>query len=270
MESLESIKKEPNPEEMIDILKNDHGILPSLAGGQVDLLLAMSNQEEGDRPVSEMILAGFEQDLDFVGLAQFLRENFGQSFAQKLAIKEINYQKDTVYFRLAQKHYYIPLENFLSLTKTFPSLVEYKLRAQAFSKWNSQLRLQQDKTLLNTPINIFAFLPSDLAKAQYLEDVVEEDKMKLYKLGTVAHELAHHLYDYLFSEEDLLAWAKVVDAENFSTGYADSYDETNFSNDEKFSEAVRLYTTVPQYLASHFPEVFAFIKNKLDALLKQD
>lgn len=268
MESWESIKKEPSPKEMVDILKSDHGILPSLAGGQVDLLLAMRNQEEGDRPVQEMILVGFEQDPDFASLAQFLRENFGHSFTQKLSIKEINYQKDAVYFRLSDKQYYIPLENFLSLIETFPSLLEHKLRAQAFSKWNTQIRLQQDKAPLNTPINIFAFLPSDLAKVQYLEDVAEEDKMKLYKLGTVAHEIAHHLYDYLFTSEDLSAWKTVVEVENFSTDYAATYEETNFSNDEKFSEAIRLYTTVPQYLASHFPEVFAFIKNKLDTLLK--
>lgn len=270
MEKFETTRTEHSPEELVHILKNDYSIDSVQAGGQTEMLLAMYGQELGDKTVEAIDFSGFENDQDFASLEDFLAENFGKNLGQRIFVKEINYQAEVVNFSLAGKEYYVPLEQFLSLQEKFPQLKEHRFRAESFSKWNMQLRFAQNKQALNTPIKFYAFLAQDLENKDYLADVPEQDKMKAYKLGTVAHEIAHHIYDYLFTEADLAAWDRLAREENFSTDYSGKYAEAKFENDEKFTEAVRLYTTVPQYLSSHFPQVFSFVKNKLDYFRKQD
>jgi hypothetical protein len=94
--------------------------------------------------------------------------------------------------------------------------------------------------------------------------------MRYHKLGTIAHEIAHHVYDYLMDADMRAEWRELVDGMQPITDYAKSYAEKKQKYDEFFTEAVRLKTTVPDYLKTNFPEINKFLTDNFPSIKNED
>jgi hypothetical protein len=108
----------------------------------------------------------------------------------------------------------------------------------------------------------------------YLADIgleSEEDRMRAYILGVIAHEVAHqyeHQLENNFFDEYREIMTEEVAPEKrskFVTDYVLKHSEVYNSGEqeifqEDFAEAVRIYTTNPDYLIKNYPRRFAFIE----------
>ena len=107
----------------------------------------------------------------------------------------------------------------------------------------------------------------DAVGLQYLKEIPKEQQLEKYALGSIAHEIGHHIFEHvvLKSEQveeiiELLSLATI-------TEYADSFDTRDnpyLAYHEKFSEMVRLYTTAPGYLRNNSPELFDLASKLLE------
>ena len=98
----------------------------------------------------------------------------------------------------------------------------------------------------------------------------EDDQMRAYVLGTIAHEVAHRYDNQL--ERKIFEEYKLILEEvahqlrpKFVSDYVIKHSEMYVSDEqvlikEDFAETVRLYTTSPDYLRTNYPRRFAFIK----------
>ena len=141
-----------------------------------------------------------------------------------------------------------------------PEVKEKRYRAEAFSSWNLDENFSQK--FVPTPIYLYSY-DENLNEIEYLKDILPKEKMKLYKLGSVAHEVAHHVYDYIINPEQKKEWEQIINKINPITNYAKSYFNTKLKYEESFAEAVRLKTTVPNYLKINFPIVYQFFINNI-------
>ncbi len=98
----------------------------------------------------------------------------------------------------------------------------------------------------------------------------EEDGMRAYIFGTVAHEVAHRCEAQMsrgdFEEYHLIIKEETVPQRSkFVSDYVLRHSEVYGSNEqilfkEDFAEAVRIYTTNPDYLKTNYPRRFDFIE----------
>jgi mRNA-degrading endonuclease HigB of HigAB toxin-antitoxin module len=63
---------------------------------------------------------------------------------------------------------------------------------------------------------------------------------------------------------------ELVDGMQPITDYAKSYAEKKQKYDEFFTEAVRLKTTVPDYLKTNFPEINKFLTDNFPSIKNED
>jgi len=110
----------------------------------------------------------------------------------------------------------------------------------------------------------------------YLSDVQltnEEDKMRAYILGTVAHEVAHR-YEMQIDKKTFDDYSHIIDEEvipgrkKYVSDYVLRHQEIYGSKEkdllsEDFAEAIRIYATNPTYLQRNFPRRYAFVKSNL-------
>lgn len=98
----------------------------------------------------------------------------------------------------------------------------------------------------------------------------EDDQMRAYILGTIAHEVAHRYEDQverkIFEEYKQILGEEVAQVRpKFVSDYVVKHSEMYGSDEqlllkEDFAESVRLYTTNPDYLRTNYPRRFAFIE----------
>ena len=154
-----------------------------------------------------------------------------------------------------------------------PEIERFRYRGINFTSWNTDFNFS--KKYINTPIYIYSFHQENkkLDSFKYLENVPEQDKMKLYKLGTVSHEIAHHIYDYAMDAKKKKEWQdlsdKLLKQGKSITDYANEYSGKDLMYDEIFSEAVKIKTINPDYLKENFPEMNDFLNNNLLEINKQ-
>ena len=274
-EFLADPEKDSRIEQIFDKRNVDLGSLLKGAESEEDKIKSVNAMliKDGsfDRAVQEqhkegVVLEGFEEDSDFVDLDGILKKVFSNGLLDKCLISKIVYHSDLAYVDIGGSHFYLPLEKYKEWKKIAPEVQEFKFRAGNFEKWNTKLHLTPEFTSL--PIAIFSFDDEDLDKFDYLGSVSDEEKMRLYKLGTVFHEAGHNLYTNLVGAEERQVWRDLVDQYGNLTYYSAKYTKgmagagSGMDYGEEFAEAVRLLVATPEYLRDKFPGISDFLKDK--------
>lgn len=151
----------------------------------------------------------------------------------------------------------LPIDVYTEWEKQMPEVKNRKFRAESFVLWNTDLNFS--KKFISTPIYFYSFHGEEPEKLDYLGHISAEKKMRQYKLGTIAHEVAHHIYDYLMDADKRKEWKALVDQTSVITEYANSYAEHKLKYDEFFTEAIRLKATAGDYLKMNFPDIDKFL-----------
>ncbi len=217
---------------------------------------------------NEIDFSGFENDPDIPDAKEFVYRVFGAKLLQKSLISKIRYASDIVNIQINGIDYWLPLDVYQELESRMPEVKEKRFRAESFVKWNTDPSFS--KKFIQTPINLYSFYGEQPEELDYLTNVSAEQKMRQYKLGTIAHEIAHHIYDYLMDADKRTEWRKLVDRTPAITTYAKSYANNSKKYDEFFAEAVRLKTTVQDYLKANFPDIDQFLIDNFPSIKSFD
>ncbi len=203
-------------------------------------------------------LEGFTEDNDFSEIESFLENSFPNGLLDKALISRISYLPDTVCISL-DGNYFIPKEKYLGLKDRYKNLPKHKVRGVNRSSSN----IHPFALFRSSPMEIYSFIDEDLSDFEYLENIPEEERMRLYKLGTVSHEVGHNLYINLLEKPSRDQWQELIDNTGHLTVYSEKYSSgihgDNIRYDEEFAEAVRLMTTNSDYLKEKYLEIYEFL-----------
>lgn len=263
-------------EEIIALLKRLNFDYQGLLDSEEDeetkvrvLLEAVLKAQSYDKAVeqnrdNEVGFFGFEDDPDISDAKEFIYGAFGNELLQKCLVSNIEYQSDIVNVQIDGTDYWLPIDVYKQWEQAMPQVKQRKFRAESFVKWNTDPNFS--KKFIPTPINFYSFHGEQPETLDYLANVPNERKMRIYKLGTITHEIAHHAYDYLMDADKRVQWQRLVDDSQPITTYAESYTEGRLKYDEFFAEAVRLKTTVPDYLKTNFSEINQFLNDNFPSI----
>lgn len=210
---------------------------------------------------SQINFRGFENDEEFSDANEFICRMFGTELLQKCLISEFKYIPDKVFFQTTgDEDFWVSSEVYKSMSEEqLSEIVKHKYRATSF------IPLIKDrdscKKIIPTPIYVCSFINEKLEDLDYLDQVPEEEKMRLYKLGTISHEIGHHIYGYLMDAGMKTKWKELIDKTKDITRYSGIYKNGKEKYAEPFAESIRLKTTVPRYFKENFPEIDNFINN---------
>lgn len=256
-------------EEIVSLLKRADFDYESLLAGEGDeqtkaralleaILKAQSYTEAVEQNRNtEIDFSGFENDPDIPDVKEFVYRVFGAELLQKCLISKVKYAPHRVNVQISGTDYMLPVDVYVEWGKVMPEVKNRKFRAESFVLWNTDPNFS--KKFIPTPIHFFSFYGEQPEQLDYLAHVPAEQKMRQYKLGTITHEVAHHVYEYLMDVDKRTQWRELVDRTQAITDYAKSYTEHKLKYDEFFTEAVRLKTTTPDYLKTNFPESDQFL-----------
>jgi len=261
---------EGNRDELIvALLKRTNFDYESLLAGEGDeqtkaraLLEAILKAQSYDEAVEqnqdkEIDFSGFENDPDIPDAKEFVYRVFGVGLLQKCLISKVKYAPNRVNVQINGIDYMLPVDVYAEWEKVMPEVKNRKFRAESFVLWNTDPNFS--KKFISTPVHFYSFHGEQPEQLDYLAHVSAGEKMRQYKLGTIAHEVAHHIYDYLMDADKRTQWKELVDRNQAVTGYSKSYAEHKLKYDEFFTEAVRLKTTAPDYFKTNFPEIDQFL-----------
>ena len=229
----------------------------------------ISKQDTYQDALAEQIMSGteligFENDRDFDGLIDHMNNVLGKELLDRCLVSKIDYDPNHVLLRDDGRHYEIPTEEYPGLLAGNPELDNYRVRA--FNTANRNLH-PAAKRFQRMPIALYSFVGENLDTKDYLpEGVSDEERMKIYKLGTIVHEIAHSIHYYELTPEEWQAWGHINDQHVPFTAYAARYVGTDGWEKEQFSEAVRLYVTNRQYLDEVGAETARFLEAKFPTL----
>lgn len=256
-------------EKIVVLLKRANFDYESLLASEEDeqtkaraLLEAILKAQSYDEAVvenknKEIDFSGFENDPDIPDAKEFIYRVFGAELLQKCLVSKVKYAPDRINVQINGTDYMLPVDVYTEWEKQMPEVKSRKFRAESFVLWNTDPNFS--KKFVSTPIHFYSFHGEEPDKLDYLGHVSAEGKMRQYKLGTVAHEVAHHVYDYLMDADKRKEWKELVDRTSAITDYAKSYAEHKLKYDEFFTEAVRLKVTAPDRLKTDFPEIDQFL-----------
>ncbi|MCL5794935.1 MAG: hypothetical protein M1338_01055 [Patescibacteria group bacterium] len=203
--------------------------------------------------------SGFEQDSDLYEAKNYLHSVFSQQLLDKCLISKISYQSEIVLVGIKHLEFLLPLNKYQEWKGNMPQVQEYKFRARNLEIWNDFTR-----KYMTLPIYLYRFIDENPKQLNYLKDVPEQEKMRLYKIGTICHEIGHNIYYYLMDETKRSLWRELINKDQIHlTQYSKQYTtgtwgkQTDYS--EEFAEAIRLKTTVPQYLQEEFSKLNEFL-----------
>lgn len=256
-------------EEIVTLLKRANFDYEGLLAGEEDeqtkaraLLEAILKAQSYDEAVEqnrdeEIDFSGFENDPDIPDAKEFVYRVFGKELLQKCLISKVKYAPNRVNIQINGTDYMLPVDIYKEWEAVMPEVKNRKFRAESFAVWNIDSNFS--KKFISTSINFYSFYGEQPERLNYLAHIPTEEKMRWYKLGTITHEVAHHIYDYLMDDDKRAQWKGLVDQTQSITDYAKSYAEHKLKYDEFFTEAVRLKTTAPDYLKTNFPEIEQFL-----------
>lgn len=211
-----------------------------------------------------ILYVGFEQDEDFHDLNNQLEIVFGKDLLNKCLIEKIVYRPDVVVSEVNGRFYEIQADKFIHLMPTLPTLEAGRFRAYNTSKFNIHAGMKEYARL---PIAIYGFVGESLDSKSYLpQNISPEEKKKLYKLGTVVHEVAHSIYDYLLDDTQKEEWETINRNKTSLTEYSQTYKDGQYWLDEQFAEAIRIWATNPKYLGEEAGDIQKFIAKNLPNL----
>ncbi len=256
-------------EEIVALLKRVNFDYESLLTSEEDeqtkaraLLEAILKAQSYDEAVTEnedqdIDFSGFENDPDITDAKEFIYRIFGTELLQKCLVSKVKYAPDKINVQINGTDYMLPVDVYIEVEKQMPEVKRRKFRAESFVLWNTDPNFS--KKFIPTPIHFYSFHGEEPEKLYYLDHVSAEEKMRQYKLGTVVHEVAHHVYGYLMDADKRKEWKELVDKTSAITDYAKSYTKHKLKYDEFFTEAVRLKATAPDYLKTNFSEIDKFL-----------
>lgn len=201
---------------------------------------------------------GFGEDQDFSEIEEFIASSFSEDILRRCLISEILYSEDTVNIQINGEDFYVPTSVYSALLSS--SFEMKKFRAENFTRWNTNPDFS--KKYIPTPIFVYSFYGENTDDFSYLSTLSPEDRMKAYKLGTVAHEIAHHIYAYILQRNGnlLKEWQNLIDESGPLTDYARKYvNKADLEYEENFAEAIRLRTTAPDFLAENYSAINRFL-----------
>lgn len=216
----------------------------------------------------EIEFVGFEDDPDVVGTKDFIYEAFGKELLEECLIAQVKYTPNIVNVQIDRMDYMLPVEVYKGLEEQVPEVKSHKFRAESYPKWNTDPNFS--KKFIALPINLYSFYGETPNGLTYLADAPKASILRLYKLGTVAHEVAHHIYEYMLVADIKTSWVKVVEQTGAITAYARSYDNHELKYEEAFGEAIRLQVTMSGYLKTNFPLVADFLENNLPTIANRN
>ncbi len=125
-------------------------------------------------------------------------------------------------------------------------------------------------------IHLYSFGIEKSSDLDFLREVnldSEEDKMRAYILGVIAHEISHR-YEPSLSKQDFADYKKIVSEEampgrrKYVSDYVLKHEEIYKSAEgtlmsEDLAESVRIYTTNSNYLRQNYPRRYAFVQSLL-------
>lgn len=209
---------------------------------------------------SPIIWKGFKNNSELSNAPQQIEDVFGKEILNQSLISEVIYQPDTYFCVVGNKEYFIPEQMY--------QLKAAQLKPHKFRAMNSSdfIIHHSAKSYYRTPIRIFAFDQSEGLDQKYLQHIKNPaERKRLYKIGTINHEIGHHIVDIIVKqkEENWHDWQRIV-FENPEpiTLYSQKYCQQNVFYSEEFAEAIRLYTTSPQYLQDKYPKSFNYVQTK--------
>ena len=214
---------------------------------------------------NEIVFSGFENDPDIPDAEEFVTKAFGAELLRQSLVSKVRYVPDRINVQISGVDYMLPIDVYKEWEAVMPGVKDRKFRAESFVLWNTDPDFS--KKFIPTPIHFYSFYGEQPEQIDYLADVPDKQKMRLYKLGTIAHEVAHHVYAYLMDTNKYTQWKKLVDKTQVISAYAESYTEHEQKYyDEFFAEAVRLKTTVPDYLRNNFLEIDQFLTENFPSI----
>ncbi|MBU2578667.1 hypothetical protein KKA09_00925 [Patescibacteria group bacterium] len=256
-------------ERIIALLKRVNFDYKSLLAGEGDeqtkaralleaILKAQSYNEAVEQNRNKEIdFSGFENDPDILDAKDFIYRVFDAELLQKCLISKVKYAPDKINVQINGIDYMLPVDVYIEWEKVMPEVKNRKFRAESFVLWNTDTNFS--KKFILTPVYFYSFCGEQPEQLNYFIHIPEKEKMRRYKLGTITHEIAHHVYAYLMDADKRTQWKKLVDRTQTITEYANSYVKHKLKYDEFFTETVRLKTTVPDYLKTNFPEIDQFL-----------
>ena len=152
----------------------------------------------------------------------------------------------------------LPVDVYRQWKAEIPEVHDKKFRAESFVLYNES-RISRKYIL--TPINLYSFYGDRPEQFDYLANVPEIERMRLYKLGTISHEIAHQVFSYLMDMDKRKQWEDLIDSTQAITDYARMYQRHELKYNESFAEAIRLIITSSEYLKINFNSIYAFLKD---------
>jgi len=249
----------------------------------------------GENPPQNLEVHGeLEHDLTREEVHAFIQESFPQKLRENLPIAGIHARSDIVWVRIPQDFFgdhlaydsYVPVHQFSSFLASLPEGEAQNIQKQirrgvSYVLYNRlHPALEEKEEWLNTPIYLFnqSFDPENRAIQEgkpesegldYLSGREEREAAKLYYLGTIAHEIGHHILEkeVTSSEENREAIFPLL-REKAVTSYVTKKHITEGTIvffHENFAEAIRLFTTAPEYLREHHSELFTHLEKFMKA-----
>ncbi len=209
-------------------------------------------------------------DKDYTNIKDVTTEVFGKDLLKKCAISEVSLLSDTVNVQLGQEEFFLKTEDYLKLKQMSReiapdiNIADYKYRAFSDQNWNDP---KSGYNFFPTPIRLLKIIDEDLDdknKFPYLNGFDEAEKTRLYKLGTLFHDIGHHIYFYLLDSQKEIQWQALINKSGHLTNYSSRYSSgiagDKVKYDEEFSEAIRIYITNPKFLIDNYGDIYKFLE----------
>lgn len=207
---------------------------------------------------TEIEFSGFTHDKDILDAKEYIYQAFGAELLQKCLLSRVKYSPDIVNLLINDTEYMLPVDVYRQWKAEIPEVHDKKFRAESFVLYNES-RISRKYIL--TPINLYSFYGDRPEQFDYLANVPEIERMRLYKLGTISHEIAHQVFSYLMDMDKRKQWEDLIDSTQAITDYARMYQRHELKYNESFAEAIRLIITSSEYLKINFNSIYAFLKD---------
>lgn len=222
----------------------------------------LQNQESG------VMLGGFENDPDISDISSVLDDIMPKHLMARCLISKIQYRPKVVHIWISGKDFFLSHEQYEAWKIEQSIIHDYKVRAESHAEWNATHNFTPKYVSL--PIFVYSFEDENLTALPYLDSVAGTEKMRRYKIGTLTHEIGHSMYSYLLDSKEQEIWKQIIDEvgnlTTYSAKYANGTQGSKVNYMEEFAEAIRLRTTVPDYLRENFLKVFQFLERLLPEL----
>ena len=231
------------------------------------LLFEIQNMTEDNETVesaNETVIENDSGEKDFTNLTEKLHSAFSKEFLQKCLISRITIHPDVVHLAIGNG-LYLTRDEYEAWKQDNPKINEFKVRAENFTTFQTTGWLRDNFDIekpIPLPIVIYGFNEGEEDVA-HLESIDRHKRLQLYKFGTVTHEIGHHAFQFVLTDEEKKEFATLAKETVPLTEYTKLYQNKEVYNEEQFCEAVRLMTTNPTYLNKLAPKLYTWLENTI-------